>query len=377
MQSDLQKYESRAPGISARRKYELQASSQQFFMAFEMFYPLVLLCFTQAMILVLLRVSDHASHSYYNNARDFEDDGHRTFDCRDCVGQYALYNAVRLMRRFSILLCALNIIVRVVLVGFRGEIARKLYEVAAACDANGEDTVESRAIFNQQLQRAMSMTDICLSVALVLEAATLVLIACGFCLFFPAIIVMFRRIQAMLDALLQQMALRSDLGTVLLPFEFADYESDGSPTQLEMPIIEARAFLRRIKLAAAAQSRRFLLCLIIILVFTIVLSSDAVFFASIVGSSNTCSEICGACESAFIIMKQWYINTPEIFPVVSSFAMTFPMVLSLWLMTTTQDRELLISPGTRTADSLEHHSVESVSHAKMTKERVRMGIHLS
>jgi hypothetical protein len=111
MQSDLQKYESRVPGIPARRRYELQALSQQLFMAFEMFYPLTLLCFTQAMILVLLRVSDHASHSYYNNARDFDDDGHRKFDWRDCVGQYALYNTVRLMHKFLIFLSAMNIVV--------------------------------------------------------------------------------------------------------------------------------------------------------------------------------------------------------------------------------------------------------------------------
>jgi hypothetical protein len=252
-----------------------------------------------------------------------------------------------------------------------------LYEVAAACDANGKDTVVSRSIYNQELQRAISMTDSCNFVALLFEAAILVLVAFGFCLFFPAIIVMFRRIEIRLDALLQQMDLRSDLGTVLLPFEFTDCASDGSQTQVEMPIIEARAFLGRIKLAAAAQRRRFFLCLTIILLCTVVLSSDAIFLAVAIGHSNDCLFVCGACQSTFNLMRHWYSSTPENFPVVISLTMMFPMVLSLWLMTTKEDRELLISPGTRTADSLELHSVESTSHSRLTKERVRMGIQLS
>lgn len=55
-------FDSNAPGISDRHKYELQASSYRHEAAFNFFYPLELFGVIFSMNLLLRRVSDHASH---------------------------------------------------------------------------------------------------------------------------------------------------------------------------------------------------------------------------------------------------------------------------------------------------------------------------
>ncbi len=82
---------------------------------------------------------------------------------------------------------------------------------------------------------------------MVLETAVLVLVASGFLLFFPTIVVMFHRVEQRLDTLLQEMNLRSDIGTAMLPFEFSPRAANGSETQTEMPIVDTRKYLRDIQ----------------------------------------------------------------------------------------------------------------------------------
>ena len=54
--------ESRVPGISDRREYELNATLQRHTSASYFFSPVELLCTIFAMNMLLRRVSDHASH---------------------------------------------------------------------------------------------------------------------------------------------------------------------------------------------------------------------------------------------------------------------------------------------------------------------------
>jgi hypothetical protein len=89
------RYESLVPGISRRQVYQLQAAAARHLVSVDFFFPSHLLCVIFALNMLMRRVSDHASHSYYNEARDHVSTGHSTgnkrFDWRDCVGQYALY----------------------------------------------------------------------------------------------------------------------------------------------------------------------------------------------------------------------------------------------------------------------------------------------
>ena len=51
-------------------------------------------------------------------------------------------------------------------------------------------------------------------------------------------------------------------------------------------------------------------------------------------------------------------------------------MLSLWLMTTKEDRALLLNPGRFRTDAIALKPVEDEATARLNAERVRMGIEL-
>ena len=110
-----------------------QASSFRYFIVFNVFQPLHIICVVFAWNMLLRRVSDHASHSYYNVARDQTNrraNNSRMFDWRDCIGEYARYNMVRSMHLFAMLLCSFDILARWVTAA--GHVKRAgLYDQAA------------------------------------------------------------------------------------------------------------------------------------------------------------------------------------------------------------------------------------------------------
>jgi hypothetical protein len=127
------------------------------------------------------------------------------------------------------LLCGISIVARVVAAAFSFEAVKLWDEAAAACNAEGTDT---RSAADQEIWKgAVSTADVKtgrpLSASRVIEAAVLVLTAGAFLLFFPACIVMFRRVERRLKTIMQEMSLRSDVGSVFLPYEFSPAAADG------------------------------------------------------------------------------------------------------------------------------------------------------
>lgn len=112
-----------------------------------------------------------------------------------------------------------------------------------------------------------------------------------------------------------------------------------------MPVVEARAFLGRMKSAAAAQSNRFLICLVLVLVALTAQASHALFVsvAFSVPRNQDCG-VCGLCQRVERLMAEWHELTFEVWPLVSSLCSTLPLIFSLWLMTTAEDRELMLRP---------------------------------
>jgi hypothetical protein len=324
------------------------------------------LCVIASMNLLLRRVSDHASHSYYNVARDHEvgritDDG--KFDWRDCIGQYAMYKLVRLLNVVTVLLCALIVVARIVASGYFAQAA-----------ANP---------FGEQLALAKSSANKCIAASRALEAAVLVLMALGFLLFSPACIVMFRRVEGKLSTILQEMNLRSDQGTAFLPYEFSPPEADGSMSQVEMPIVEARQFLSGIKAYAVAQRRRLILCLVLVLIAVVALASLTLLFVFITfnapstGSSDpACAPCSESCQDLATLMRTWWEYTPGLNALVASLCSAPPLMFSFWLMTTSHDRALLTNPQKFRSDAGELTPFETEKDLRIRAECIRMGINL-
>jgi hypothetical protein len=377
-------YESAVPGISRRQFYELYSSSLRYNATYHIFLPTHLLCVIYAMNMLLRRVSDHASHSYYNTLRDDDDckrsstSPRKRFDWRDCIGQYALYYWVRSMHVIAMLLCVLNIAARVVAAGSTAKEADIIFQAAAATNSTGGETDASRDLF--LLTLGDQITRVSVSVSRGCECAALLLVLSGFVMFFPAIIVMFRRVERKLDKLLMEMCLRSDQGTAFLPCEFSPRASDGSETQTEMPIVELRQYLRDIQLSATAQRFRFLFCLCLVIVALAALVSNALFVAAyqtkgIRNLDLRCGRCDPSCQNVEYLQRQWFRFTPYLSLLVS-LCSTLPLVFSLWLMTTAQDRAMLMFPSRYRTESLALQPTGTSRQANLKAERMRMGIDL-
>jgi hypothetical protein len=334
-------------------------------------------------------VSDHSSHPYYDTARDFHARPEPTerstvmkkirsdpirgkpFDWRDYFGQYRLYYWVRSMQVISMVMCTSDIVARWVVVGYRATQAWVVYQAAAGEQEGYQSAVAANT--------GSSAYRISLAASLILEAAVLLFEGCGFLLFFPASIVMFGRVERKLDMLLQELSLRSDQGTAFLPFEFSPPATDGrSQTQTEMPIVEARQYLRDIKSPATLQWRRFCLCLVVA-VFAFILESLHAILRAYSGFADrnvACPPCDQTCQTLDWLIFLWYTSTPELFPILECLTAILPLLLSLWLMTTPEDRAMLMKPHRFRSSSIKSNPVQSPREAQLFAERIRLGIYL-
>jgi hypothetical protein len=374
-------YDSIEPGITRRQDYEHQSAAQSLLVGSYIFHPVQLLCFIYALNTLLRRVSDHASHSYYNVARDLNRNEYdvKKFDWRDCIGEYALYYWVRSMHVIAMVACSLSVAVFWVAAGFRAATAVALKQTAALTDVNGSATDASQSFFNTTRLEIGDKSNKALAAYFFVEAATLVFVASGFALFFPAIIVMFRRVERKMEGLIMEMDNRTDVGNAFLPVEFSLRAADGSVTQTEMPIAEVRRYLRDIEGAAAAQRRRFALCLVLVAAALFFLASNAVFVASFL-LNTTEDPRCGFCESCqntgvFMFYWYFYVFFNDGAPLLYSLGSTLPLMFSLWLMTTPEDRALLLHPHRFLSERI---SLQPVLTERETlyAERLRLGIDL-
>ena len=380
MLGEVQYHGSRAP-VTRLQFYELRAASNRHSAAWCIFFPIQQLCVMYAMNILLRRVADHASHSYYNDARD-QDNGRMPgqFDWRDCIGQYKLYYLVRWHSKLVMLLCAAMTVTRFVVAAFRAETAELYSETMAACAEHGADTDMSLLLFRTKVIPSFHHIDRSSAAARSIESAIFVIMAVGFLLFPPACIVMFRRVERRLDAIIQEMDHRTSIGNVFLPKEFSSAAEDGDQSQVEMSVVEARVYLGRLKFSAAAQRRQFFFCLAFVLLALVVLASLSLLVVYFTANTqfDNCSapESCESCQTIPTLMFLWYRAVPELFVLVNSSCSTLPLLSSLWLMMTREDRALLLHPHRFRADAIALQASDRGTEAKLKAERLRMGIEL-
>ena len=75
-------------------------------------------------------------------------------------------------------------------------------------------------------------------------------------------------------------------------------------------------------------------------------------------------------------MRQWYLFIPEMAPLVASLSFTLPLVFSLWLMTTPEDRDLLINPSKFRSEEIVLHPIDTSRNRRLMAERIRLGIYI-
>ena len=75
-------------------------------------------------------------------------------------------------------------------------------------------------------------------------------------------------------------------------------------------------------------------------------------------------------------MLQWIVFTPELFPLTASLSMILPLIFSLWMMTTPEDRELLMHPSKFLSERIALRHIESTRDRDLKAHRIRMGIEL-
>jgi hypothetical protein len=182
-----------------------------------------------------------------------------------------------------------------------------------------------------------------------------------------------------MEALLQEMCLRSDEGNAFLPFEFSAREADGTETQTEMTIVEVRRYMRDIKAYATAQRWRFIFCLLAVMVALILYAGLAIFVVSFgfkAASNLKCGKCDPSCQTVENLMQTWYNYTPELLPLVTSLSSTLPLIFSLWMMTTPEDRELLLHPSRFLTEEISLNPIATPRQARLKEERLRLGIDL-
>lgn len=377
IQRDLLRTEARIVRIPERR-FELQALENRNATVVYVFQGIQFVCVVFALNKLVLRVSDHASHSYYNEARDF--DLRRTIDFRDCMGQYRLYYLVRSMNGIALMFAVLTSLVFIVRSAFAAERAALLQQASASFNTTGHTTIR------QYLDANETTTSYISALRHYLYAVTLVFTFTKFLLYFPACIVMFHRVHRRLAGIIAEMDHRPDHGDVFLPFEFSPQATNGehggpgaaghAQTQIEMPIGEARQFLGKLSSGATAQQMKFSACLALSLIALLVLASFSFIFA--VGRTGirsiACQSDCQACQSVSFLIRRWLVFTPEFRPVLFSVTFALPQIVSLWLMMSRDDREMMMHPWKFRSDlqSTNGNDTDSV----LRNHRLRMGIEM-
>lgn len=367
--------ESRASSVAEKAMNEWRAAYWSNNAGLVAMRSLQFVSYITSLNMLLFRVSRHASHRYYTQARDAVSRSSRSFDPRDCIGEYPLYYCIRRLAKFVVLLSALLVIPSMVVAGLSANNSLIHEQVVAALDGDGQSNNSTKALRQEAVDNIRKL-GFANSVYFVLASFVLMTMSVAYVIFVPICIVMFYRIELRLDGVVGEMEHRPDYAHVLLPFEFSPQsgESDHATcNQVEMQCGKAKQFLQTLRDAAADQRRRFMSALAVGL--TAFLYKTAVSVCWTYAQFNVGIELkescerCGPCQALNSLFLAWMLfsfEAPNL--VVESLFETTTLVFSLWLMMSKEDRRQLKSPHAPEGGG------DPSSGAMLLNERQRMGI---
>jgi hypothetical protein len=221
-------------------------------------------------------------------------------------------------------------------------------QAAAACDAQGKDTNSSMAL-NNDAKNFNAILDDAVAVQSVLEAIVLVVMCAAYMVFIPVCVSMFGRAECRLIRILGQIEYKLDHSVVLLPAQYNPQAAHGAAAgaEIRMRCDKAKELLRSTLAEATAQRRRFVgACSIVLLTFLLRASFDFLYaHANANIQYNPLCSPCDPCQSDRYLINVWLDYTPEFQVVVVALSSPLPLVVSLWLMMTKEDRMLLVVPA--------------------------------
>jgi len=339
-------YEAQAPNVTAQQGYALYASSDRWYAVFLIFYPLEVLCLIMAKVMLLGRLSNHASHNY-NSQEWFPDDG---VGACHCIGEYALEKLHRAISKAVVLASVAGVLALVVAAAFFVRLAGVDDQAAAACDAQGNDTNSSIALRNDA-NNFNSIANDAIAVQAVLEAIVLVVMCAAYMVIIPVCVSMFGRAERRLIRILGQIEYKLDDSVVLLPAQYSPQAAHGAAAgaDIRMRCDKAKELLRSTLAEATAQRRRFVsACGIVLLTFLLRASFDLLYAYGNVDNLPNSDPLCGPCDpcqSDRFLVSIWLNYTPEFQAIAVTLSSPLPLVVSLWLMMTKEDRMLLVFPA--------------------------------
>ena len=299
---------------------------------------------SMAKVMLLGRLSNHASHNY-NSQEWHRDDG---VGACHCIGEYALEKLHRAISKAVALASVAGVLAMVVAAVYFVKVAGVYDQAAAACDAQGKDTNRSVALNNDALNFD-NISDDAVAVQAVLEAIVLVVMSAAYMVFIPVCVSMFGRAERRLIRILGQIEYKLDHSEVLLPAQYNPQAAHGAAAgaEIRMRCDKAKELLRSTLAEATAQRRRFVgACSIVLVTFLLRASFDLLHAYAIFNDpfNPACGE-CDPCQSTRIFISTWLNYTPEFQPIVVALSSPLPLTISLWLVSTAHARARAIVGG--------------------------------
>jgi hypothetical protein len=202
-----------------------------------------------------------------------------------------------------------------------------LYDrAAAACDAHGNETASSAALFQQRIP-IFTTAETATSVQSIFEVIALFLVSAAFIILVPLSVAMFRRAERQLK----------DVTQIMLPTETASGR--------EERVAEALAVIGEETIEATSEQRRRIViaCVVVLVTFPVRAAFDLLNAYSLFYDpyNNACGP-CSTCQSESLLINTWLDYTPELQPIVVALSSPLPLFVSLWIITGAQTRAIAI-----------------------------------
>ncbi len=341
-------FQANAPSVTARQRNAFTATSLRWYLVWDFFYPVEVLCLVLCLMMLLRRLSAHALHgnSSQNAPPRSRDDNVRSWHCITELSPEKLQRFIASIEIIAVVCCVAGVLAMFVAIGFSLESANMYDQAAAACDDQGGSNEFSDNLFRNALNKLLKAV-IALSAQNVLEAVVLVMICVAYTIFVPVSVAMFSRTKLRLSEALDGIANNRDDEQVMIPAEYAPVEADGAVGKITMNCGDAKALLRKKCESVHARRQRFVTACGIVLVAFMARASAALMNAFVFfnySENNQCGT-CEPCQNDAFLIRKWLDYTPEFQRVIVTFSSPLPMVISLWLMMTKKERRVLFLQG--------------------------------